>query len=187
MWRGPSELNQPCPETRASYNAAMLDIKLIREQTDRVRQRLATRGAGDEKKIDDVLKLDEQRRKLLAEVEGLKAQRNKVSKEIGALMGQKKTAEAEAKKAETRELGDKIAELDKSAAAAESARDELMLRLPNLPHDSVAVGKDAAENPEVRRWGTQASFAFKPKSHIELCENLKLVDFTRGAKLSGSG
>ena len=165
----------------------MLDIKLIREQPDRVRQRLATRGAGDEAKIDEVLKLDEQRRKLLAEVEGLKAQRNRVSKEIGALMGQKKTAEAEEKKAETRNLGDKITELDKSAAAAEAARDELMLRLPNLPHDSVAIGKDASENPVVRTWGTEPAFAFKPKSHIELCESLKLVDFARGAKLSGSG
>ena len=79
----------------------MLDIKLIREKPDFVRQRLATRGAGDEAKIDELLKLDEQRRKILAEVEALKAQRNRVSKEIGALMGQKKTAEAEAKKAET--------------------------------------------------------------------------------------
>ena len=146
-----AELNRPCPATGASYNAAMLDIKLIREQTDLVRRRLATRGAGDEAKIDEVLKLDEQRRKLLAEVEGLKAQRNRVSKEIGALMGQKKTAEAEAKKAETRDPGDKIAALDKSAAAAEAARDELMLRLPNLPHESVAAGKDAADNPVMRK------------------------------------
>jgi seryl-tRNA synthetase len=165
----------------------MLDIKLIREQADRVRQRLATRGAGDEAKIDEVLKCDEQRRKLLAEVEGLKAQRNRVSKEIGALMGQKKIAEAEEKKKETRDLGDKIAELDKLAAATESTRDELMLRLPNLPHESVAIGKTAEDNPEVRTWGTKAEFDFKPKSHTELCESLKLVDFARGAKLSGSG
>src|SRR5580704_1243912 len=103
----------------------MLDIKLIREQPDNVRQRLATRGAGDETRIDEVLKCDEQRRKLLVEVEGLKAQRNRVSKEIGALMGQKKTAEAEEKKKETRELGDRIGELDKQAAAAEAARDAL--------------------------------------------------------------
>ena len=98
------------------YNFAVLDIKLIRDQPDFVRQRLATRGAGDEAHIDALLKLDEQRRKLLAEVETLKAQRNRASKEIGALMGQKKTAEAEAKKAETRELGDRIAALDKQAA-----------------------------------------------------------------------
>lgn len=119
----------------------MLDIKLIREQTEMVRKRLASRGAGDEVRIDEILKLDEQRRKLLAEVEGLKAQRNRVSKEIGALMGQKKITEAEEKKKETRDLGDKISELDKQAAAAEAARDELMLRLPNLPHEQCPLGK----------------------------------------------
>src|SRR2546430_8854807 len=115
----------------------MLDNKLIRERADFVRQRLASRGAGDEKQVDAVLKCDEQRRKALAEVEALKAQRNRVSKEIGALMGQKKTDEAEAKKKETRELGDRIAALDKQAAEAEAARDVAMLALPNLPHESV--------------------------------------------------
>src|SRR5258706_3237622 len=122
-----------CPADAPSYNAAMLDVKLIREKPEFVRERLAARGAGDEARIDDLLKLDEQRRKLLAEVEGLKAQRNRVSKEIGALMGQKKLEEAEARKKETRDLGDKIAELDKQAAAAETARDQLLLTLPNLP------------------------------------------------------
>ncbi len=165
----------------------MLDIKLIREKTGFVRERLATRGAGDETKIDEILKLDEQRRKSLAEVETLKSQRNRVSKEIGALMGQKKLAEAEAKKAETKDLGDQIATLDKAAAAAEAARDELMLQLPNLPHESVVLGKSAEENPEIRTHGEKASYAFKPKSHVELCESLKLVDFARAAKLSGSG
>lgn len=165
----------------------MLDIKLIREQTEMVRKRLASRGAGDEVRIDEILKLDEQRRKLLAEVEGLKAQRNRVSKEIGALMGQKKITEAEEKKKETRDLGDKISELDKQAAAAEAARDELMLRLPNLPHETVPVGKSAEDNPEIRISGGKKEFNFKPKSHVELCESLKLVDFARGTKLSGSG
>jgi seryl-tRNA synthetase len=165
----------------------MLDIKMIRENADKVRQRLATRGAGDEQRIDELLTVDEQRRKFLAEVENLKAQRNRVSKEIGALMGQKKLAEAEAKKAETRDLGDKIAALDKQATAAETARDEIMLRLPNLPHESVTVGKTAEDNPEIRVWGNKPEFGFKPKSHIELCESLKLIDFARGTKLSGSG
>ncbi|HEY3931397.1 MAG TPA: serine--tRNA ligase [Verrucomicrobiae bacterium] len=165
----------------------MLDIKLIREKTDFVRQRLATRGAGDETKIDELLKLDEQRRKILAEVETLKAQRNKVSKEIGALMGQKKIAEAETKKAETKDLGEKISALDKQAAESEVARDALMLQLPNLPHESVKIGKTAEDNPVVRIQGEKTNFGFKPKSHVELCESLKLVDFARGAKLSGSG
>ena len=165
----------------------MLDIKLIREKPDFVRDRLATRGAGDEKLIDGIIKADEQRRMFLVEVESLKSQRNRVSKEIGALMGQKKTAEAEAKKAETRELGDKIAALDKQTAESETTRDRLMLQLPNLPHESVPEGKTAEDNPEIRIHGEKATFAFKAKSHVELCESLKLVDFARGAKLSGSG
>lgn len=165
----------------------MLDIKLIREKPDFVRQRLATRGAGDEARIDELLRLDEQRRKALTEVELLKADRNRVSKEIGALMGQKKTAEAEAKKKETRELGDHIAASDKHAAETGAARDRLMLSLPNLPHESVPLGKTAANNPVVRVFGEKVKFSFKPKSHVELCEGLKLVDFVRGAKLSGSG
>ncbi len=165
----------------------MLDIKLIREKPDFVRQRLATRGAGDEARIDELLKLDEQRRKILAEVEALKAHRNRVSKEIGALMGRKKNAEAEAKKAETRELGNRIAALDKQAAEVEAERGALMLQLPNLPHESVKTGKSPEDNPVVRVHGEKATFAFKPKSHVELCESLKLMDFARATKLSGSG
>ena len=165
----------------------MLDIKLIRERPDFVRERLASRGIGDDKKINEVLQLDEQRRKILTEVEQLKAQRNRISKEIGALMGQKKTAEAEAKKAETRDMGDRITELDREGAAVETQRDAILMRLPNLPHASVAIGKDAADNPVVRSWGEKLSHPFKAKTHIELCESLQLVDFARGAKLSGSG
>ena len=170
-----------------SINFLVLDIKLIREKTDVVRQRLALRGAGDEAKIDELLQFDDRRRKALAEVETLKSQRNRVSKEIGALMGQKKIAEAEAKKNETKDLGEKIAALDKQATESEAARDALMLQLPNLPHASVPAGKSAEENPEIRVHGTKANFDFKPKSHVELCESLKLVDFARAAKLSGSG
>ena len=165
----------------------MLDIKLIREKPDFVRQRLATRGAGDEQLIDGILQHDEARRKALAEVETLKATRNRVSKEIGALMGQKKLVEADAKKAETKTLGDQITTLDVQAKQAEAARDELMLRLPNLPHESVVLGKSAEDNPEVRVHGTKATFAFQPQAHVALCDSLKLVDFARATKLSGSG
>ena len=165
----------------------MLDIKFIRENPDLARDRLASRGAGDEKHIAEILSHDEQRRKLLAEVEQLKASRNRVSKEIGALMGQKKTEEAEAKKKETREIGDRITELDKKVAEVESARDQLLNRLPNLPHESVPKGKTSEDNPLVRTWGEKPAFNFKPKSHIELCERLQMVDFGRGTKLSGSG
>jgi seryl-tRNA synthetase len=177
----------PCDDILRSYNPRVLDIKLIREKPDSVRQRLATRGGGDERLIESILQIDERRRKALAEVEALKAQRNRVSKEIGALMGQSKIEEAEAKKKETRELGDKIAHLDKGAANFAAALEELMLRLPNLPHESVPAGKSAEDNSVVRVHGEKPNFAFKPKSHVELCESLKLVDFARAAKLSGSG
>jgi seryl-tRNA synthetase len=165
----------------------MLDMKLIRDRAEFVRERLASRGAGDERHIDRLLQLDELRRKTLGEVEALKAQRKQVSKAIGALMGQKKFEEAEAKKKETADLGDKIAALDKQAADAEQQRDALMLSLPNLPHDSVPPGHSAADNPVVRVHGEKAAFSFAPKSHVELCESLGLVDFARAAKLSGSG
>lgn len=165
----------------------MLDIRVIREKPDWVRERLATRGAGDETKVGELLALDEQRRKLLAEVEQLKATRNRAAKEIGALMGQKKIAEAEAKKAETRQIGDRIPELDRQVAAIESNREGIMLRVPNLPHETVPVGKTSEDNPVLRTWGNKPALAFKPKGHIELCEQLGLIDFARGAKLSGSG
>ena len=165
----------------------MLDIKLIREKPDLVRQRLATRGAGDESLIDKILQADEQRRKCLTEVESLKSRRNRVSKEIGALMGRKKIQEAEDRKRETRELGDRIADLDKQAAGAETLRDGLMLQMPNLPHESVPVGKTAEDNPVIRIHGEKAQFGFKPRTHVEICESLGLVDFARAAKLSGSG
>ena len=165
----------------------MLDIKLIREQPDHVRERLAVRGAGDDGKISEVLDLDEQRRRALMEVEQLKAERNKVSKEIGALMSQKKIEEAEARKKQTREIGDRVAVLDKQIAEVEATLNAILLRLPNLPHAKVALGRTAAENPMVRTWGDKPALPFKPKSHTEICEQLKLVDFARGAKLSGSG
>jgi seryl-tRNA synthetase len=93
----------------------------------------------------------------------------------------------EVKKAIMRELGDKIAQRDKQVAEVEARRSALMLQLPNLPDESVPEGKSAEDNPIVRVHGEKPVFAFKPKSHIELCESLKLVDFARAAKLSGSG
>ncbi len=165
----------------------MLDIKLLREKPDYVRERLASRHGGDEARVSEVLALDDQRRATLAEVEQLKALRNSASKEIGALMGQKKLAEAEARKAEVRNIGDRITALDAVVAEAEGRRDALLLAIPNLPQASVALGHSAEENPEIRRWGSAQAFAFKPLNHVELCERLALVDFVRGTKLSGSG
>ena len=181
-WGFPLALSRVAPIMRR-----VLDIKLIREKPDFVRQRLAARGAGDDALVERILQTDDARRKLLAEVEALKSQRNRVSKEIGALMGQKKTAEAEAKKTETRELGERIAELDKKVADCDAERDKLMLQVPNLPHESVPAGKSAEDNPVIRTFGEKPAFSFKTKTHVELCEQLKLVDFARAAKLSGSG
>lgn len=165
----------------------MLDIKRIREHADALKARLALRGAGDEQAIDQILALDEERRKAITEVEQLKSKRNTASKEIGALMGQKKIAEADARKAEVRQIGDRIAELDKLVADTEAKQTELLLRVPNAPHESVVAGKTAEDNPVMRTHGEPAKFAFAAKNHIELCEALKLIDFKRGAKLSGSG
>jgi seryl-tRNA synthetase len=176
-----------CRTAGRTYNAPMLDIKLVRERADFVRQRLASRGAGDEGLVDRLRQMDEQRRQILGEVEAFKAQRNRASKEIGALMGQKKISEAEARKKETRELGDRISELDKEATKVESNLHELMLRVPNLPHETVPPGKSAEDNPLVRVHGEKPAFGFPPKSHVDLCERLKMIDLGRATKLSGSG
>jgi len=163
----------------------MLDIRLIREQPDFVRKKLETRGV--EFILEHLLADEKSRRLLLAGAEQLRARRNQLSKEIGALIGQKKLEEAEAKKANVRQLNEKIDELNWRAVEAEAQINKRLKELPNLPHSTVPLGKRAADNPEVRRWGEQPKFPFKPKSHIELCEKLGLIDFARATKLSGSG
>ncbi len=165
----------------------MLDLKLVRDDPEAAKKRLASRGAGDEALIDQALSLDDQRRSLLAEVEQLKALRNRASKEIGALMARKLAGEAEQRKAEVRQIGDRISELDRQVADVEHSRDELLLRIPNLPHETVPLGKSSEDNPVARSWGEAAQFPFTAKSHMELCESLGLVDFARAAKISGSG
>lgn len=172
---------------RSPYNAQVLDIKLIREAPDLVRQRLATRGAGDDNLLGDLVTMDEERRRLVAEVENLKAERNRVSKEIGGLIAQGKTEDADVRKAQTRELGERIGFLDRAVHQAESGRDQILLRLPNLPHPSVPMGKTAMDNCVVRTWGEPSRAGSNVRSHVELCEKLGLVDFARGAKLAGSG
>jgi len=165
----------------------MLDIRWIREHSEEAKTRLASRLGGEDAKVDELLELDARRRALLTEVEQLKADRKVASKEIGALMGQKKLEEAEARKVETKELGDRITQLDKQVNETIEAQDAILLALPNMPHLSVPEGSSEEDNPEIRRWGSPLSVDFSPKSHVELCEQLELVDFARGAKLSGSG
>jgi len=166
---------------------AVLDIREIRDNPEHVRERLATRGEDFAAKVGDVVRLDAERREAITAVEGLKARRNSASKEIGALMGQKKTEEAEAKKTEVRDIGDQISALDSQAAQADGELRDILLRLPNLPHADVPVGDSEDDNMEIRQWGEKPSFDFEPKPHTELCESLGLVDFARGAKLAGSG
>jgi seryl-tRNA synthetase len=163
----------------------MLDIKLIREKPDFVRERLATRGDADEARIAEIAALDEQRRKFLAEADNLKSERNRVSKEIGALKSKGQVASAQM--AAMRQVGDRIASLDQQVAGIDSKLQDILLVIPNLPHASVPVGKDAGDNREVRRWGEPAKLAFKPKPHWELGEKLGILDFPRAAKISGSG
>lgn len=163
----------------------MLDIKLIREKPDFVRARLATRGQGDEARIAEIAALDEQRRKSLGEGDNLKAERNKVSKEIGALKS--KGQDASAQMAAMKQVGERIAALDAEVATIDEKLQQILLMIPNLPHESVTVGKEAADNPEVRRWGEAPKFAFPPKAHWDIGEQLGILDFARATKISGSG
>jgi seryl-tRNA synthetase len=163
----------------------MLDIKLIRDNPQFVRDRLATRGRGDEARIAEIAALDEQRRKLLTEGDTLKAERNKVSKEIGGLKS--KGQDASVPMAAMKTVSDRIAALDGEVAGIDAKLKDILLMIPNLPHASVAVGKEAADNPEVRRFGEPKKFDFPVKPHWELGEKLGILDFPRAAKVSGSG
>ena len=162
----------------------MLDIKLIRDHEDTVRQGLKARGASLEF-LDAVVADDALRRKVVTEVETLKNQRNVVSKEIGMLKskGQDTTATQKA----MRELGDLIAQKDVEVRDLETRLKENLLRIPNLPHRSLPVGTDAAANVVVRSYGKPREFSFQPKGHVEVGEKLGLFDFARGAKMTGSG
>ena len=163
----------------------MLDIKLIRENPEFVKQRLATRGRGDEARIAEIAALDEQRRKLATESDNLKAERNKVSKEIGAAKA--KGLDASGPMAAMKQVGDRIAALDKEIAAVEAQLQSTLLVIPNLPHELVTIGKEAADNPVVRTWGEAPKYSFQPKPHWEIGEKLGMLDFARATKISGSG
>jgi len=163
----------------------MLDIKLIRENPEFVKQRLATRGRGDEARIAEIAALDEQRRKLATESDNLKAERNKVSKEIGA--AKSKGVDASGPMAAMKQVGDQIAALDKEIATVEAQLQSTLLVIPNLPHESVTIGKEAADNPVVRMWGEAPKYSFQPKPHWEIGEKLGMLDFARATKISGSG
>ncbi|MBU0703916.1 MAG: serine--tRNA ligase [Chloroflexi bacterium] len=160
----------------------MLDIALIREQPERVKDLLGSLGA-DQFQVDTILELDTRRREILTEVEALRAERNRVSKEISRLRDQ---AEREQLIAEMRQVGDRIGAFEEELRQVESGLDVAMLAVPNLPHASVPVGPDETHNIVVREWGELPEFDFEPVPHWDLGPELGIIDFERGVKLSGS-
>ncbi|MEO8440125.1 MAG: serine--tRNA ligase [Spartobacteria bacterium] len=163
----------------------MLDIRLIREQPDLVKSRLATRGGDDGRKIDEVLAVDAERRKLETALQQSNADRKRLSKEIG---GARSRGEASAELEErVRQISEESAELVRQAGVAEERQRELLLNIPNLPHAEAPVGTTAADNPVIRSWGEKPAFDFPVQDHVALGTKLKLFDAERATKLSGSG
>lgn len=170
--------------TGASKVAAVLDIRLVREQPDFVKSRLALRGGGDEAKIDELLRIDIERRKVETALQALNAERKKLSKEIGA----KRSRSEDAAELENRvrQIGDEIAQLAEQTSAAEEVERELLLQIPNLPHAEAPVGSDPSANPVIREWGSKPRIE-NALDHVTIGTKLKLFDLERAAKLSGSG
>lgn len=161
----------------------MLDIKMIRQNTDEIKERLATRGV-KAKKIDALLEKDKRRRELLVETEGLKQKRNEVSAEIANAKRNKQDATDAIK--EMREVGAKIKSLDEELEEVEATVKDMASRLPNLPNPTIPVGPDESANVELRKVGTPREFDFEPKAHWDIGEDLGILDFDRGAKVSGA-
>jgi seryl-tRNA synthetase len=161
----------------------MLDIRLIREKPDFVRERLATRGGGDEAKIDELLRVDAERRKAETELQRFQSQRNRLSKEIGV---RKSRGEAtDDLESSVRKIGEQIVDLNSRANLLDGQQRDLLLEIPNLPHPSVPVGKDPSANRIVRSCGEKPRLP-EPADHVALGAKLKLFDLERAAKLSGS-
>ncbi len=157
----------------------MLSLQLIRENPDLVRQALEKRQFSEP--IDDILALDERRRQLISEVEALRARRNEVSRELGRM--DEKPPELIT---EMRQMGNQVKALDGQLRATEEELNDLLLRVPNIPHPSVPPGRDESDNVVVRSWGEARKFDFKPLPHWELGEKLAIIDFARGVKVSGT-
>lgn len=160
----------------------MLDIKLIRQDPERVKKGVASKGV--QAPVDEVLALDEQRRSLLAEVEQLKAKRNTVSEEVARLKREKQDAQPLIE--EMREVSQRIKELDDQVREVEIQLQDQLLRIPNLPHESVHFGESEDDNIEIRRWNEPREFAFAPKAHWDIGVNLDILDFERAAKVTGA-
>ncbi len=160
----------------------MLDIKLLREDLARVKERMATRGAAID--WDEFVGLDRERRDALANIERLKEKKNRLSGEIGKL--KKGGGDAAAQMREVEEVSAAIRDSKAPLADVEARFERFMLTIPNLPHTSVKIGKNEAENREVRRWGDPPQFDFEAQSHWDIGETLGILDFDRAAKITGA-
>jgi len=162
----------------------MLDIRLLREQPDLVKQRLAARDSALVSAVDEILDCDQKRRTAETLFQQLQADRKRTSKEIGVKKGKgEDTAPIEA---QVRQLGEEIARLEDEARQLEAAQRTLLLNVPNMPHEQCPVGHSAEDNPVVRTWGEKPVFTFTPQSHVVLGEKLGLFDLGRAAKITGS-
>src|SRR5271169_4176705 len=162
----------------------MLDLNFVRDNLALVEEKLRQRGMNPAEVLKDFRTIDGERRQAITAAETLQARRNRASEEIAKL--KKSGQDASAQINETKDLREQIAESEKKAAGQEARLREILTSLPNLPHDSVPVGKSAEDNVEARRWGTPPQFDFQPKPHWELGETLGVLDLERAAKLSGA-
>ncbi|WP_461828901.1 serine--tRNA ligase [Aquifex sp.] len=162
----------------------MIDIELIRSNPEYVKERLATRDKELTGLVDKVLELDKRRREIIKKLDELRRERNELSKQIGLLRREgKDTSEIQNR---VKSIKVEIEKLEEELRRVEEELRNTLLWIPNLPHPSVPVGEDENDNVEVRRWGEPRKFDFEPKPHWELGEKLGILDFKRGAKLSGS-
>lgn len=161
----------------------MLDIKYVRANFEAVKKMLETRNE-DLGNLDDFEDLDQKRRALIVKAEELKAERNKVSEQISQMKRNKENADEAI--ARMREVGDEIKALDDALHEVEEKFTYMMMRLPNIPHESVPVGTTEDDNVEILQWGDVPQFDFEPKAHWDLGTALNIIDFERGAKVAGS-
>lgn len=164
----------------------MLDIRVVRENPEYVRERVRLRGGEHWQLVDRVLECDEKRRKIETEKQALSQERNSSSRRIGALMKEGKTEEAQRLKERMGEVGERLRELEAAATAATEEQEQLLLAIPNMPHDGAPVGADESANPVLRVWGEKPQIA-EPRDHVQLGTTLGLLDFEAAARLSGSG
>ena len=160
----------------------MLDLGFVRDNLEFVKQKMRERGLGDV--LSDFEALDQERRRLLMEVEGRKARRNRVSDEIATL--KKQGQDASLLIAEMRPLAEEIQQLDEQAKACDERLREVLRLVPNVPHASVPVGHSSEDNQEVRRWGEPRRFDFEPQAHWDLGPALGILDFERATKIAGA-